>query len=552
MSDWMTELFRLSAMASVAAIVVLCVRLLLMRAPKIYSCLLWFVVFCRAVLPVSFSSVFSVMKVLSMGSRRGIAGNAPVGEAPLEGMIQPLNNGQAAPLELPANVGGAGNIQRNELDLWLVIGMIYLAGLAVLLGYSLFSLWRLHRTVRFAVWNGDGAYESEHLKTAFVLGIFRPRIYLPTGLSKRNRRFILEHERIHIRRHDPVWKMAAWLITLLHWFNPLLWLCFYLMSRDLELSCDERVLKNLGLEVRADYGESLLALAVPGHFPNGAPLAFGEGSIGPRIKNVLSYRPVKVGAAIAALVLVAATAYGCMSNPRAASMGNTEEEKLAFGKAFAVEAAEQDADAVYEMLSPNLKAHAEDCGIYEEDGVRTMGFSSPFVPDGAEPVMSLLEDGRVQYVMMAMTSDPLWYVWKGQLSLEETKDGKGYQVNAWQEQLYDQVSSLSECLEAYKEQMPDYQMDADGDSSFGEWLQTHYERGDNPEYYGRFLDPEEALVLTLHLTGGRATNTSVGETEKEVLVTYAWPDGQAAFQLVRQKENGIWIPVSLFGYEEAE
>lgn len=563
MEGWMTELFRLSAAASWTALAVLVVRLLLKRAPKIYSYLLWLLVFLRAALPVSFSSVFSVQglgqlgraalfRIGTMGMRSGgtpdAAGQA-VGLAQIAAALSTETGAGSLPL------GRAQGLAKTAADgegIFFLLGVLWLTGVCLFLLGSLYSFWKLKRTVAFAVRAEEGVYETDRIKTAFVLGIFRPRIYLPKGLSSSDIRLILEHERAHIRRHDHQIKAASWLILLLHWFNPLLWVSFWLMGRDMEISCDESVLKNLDGQGRADYGDALLALAAPARGLKGTPLAFGENDVCIRIQNALRYRKAKGSVTAAAVLLVALTAVGCMSDPVQASSERDgarltmDDAQLAFAREFASAAVNRDADTVYAMLCPKLQERAEEFGIFMQDGVYVMGFSSPFAGEDLE-VSYMPEDSiqeyRIEYRVTALTSSPELYMWKGWLTLEP--DGETYQVTNWLSRMYTEVAAVDDCINAYGQGIWDFTAYDLGGQTAGEWLQQRLEEGADPDYYGGFTDPGYALEKCLHLEGGEVKETAPQKEQGRIRITYGWEYGEAVFEMAQVKEDGVWIPVRL-------
>ena len=312
MREWMTALFELGVAASLTALAVLALSMLLRPLSKKYVYLLWLAVFVRAVCPFSYTSPFSVFRLFSFmrteGSQltvaagsgqavrlAGILGLKSAGEGaaawPATGGTL-AGRGTGAAAQAGADFGALSGAGAGEAFLTALL-CVWAVGVLFLLAWGLFSWIRLRRRIALAVRAGDGAYESEQISTAFVLGFFRPRIYLPAELSGKKREYVLRHERIHIRRRDPQLKLLAWLAAALHWWNPFLWLAFSLFVRDMEMSCDERVLDEIGAEQKENYGEFLLALAAPAGFPAGSPLAFGETSVRARIRSILKYKKRK-------------------------------------------------------------------------------------------------------------------------------------------------------------------------------------------------------------------------------------------------------------------
>ena len=300
MMDFMTVLGNLTLAASLAVLLVLAVRALLKRLPKRYLTFLWLPVFFRAVCPVSFQSPFSLYRILN-----GVPGFRSTGGrmtftlagyqsarimAALERIGGALGNGKGAAAANAATVTEAGA----EIILEKILFGIWLGGVTVVLLYGLFSWLRLRRKTALAVKLEEGVYESDRIGSAFLLGFFRPRIYLPAGLTSEERILVLTHEKTHKRRQDSRVKLLAWLVCVVHWFNPLLWLAFILLARDMEMACDEQVLEQLGTEEKKRYSTFLLKLSAPGTLLTGTPVAFGENSVKSRIKNILRYKKTRL------------------------------------------------------------------------------------------------------------------------------------------------------------------------------------------------------------------------------------------------------------------
>jgi hypothetical protein len=203
----------------------------------------------------------------------------------------------------------------NPLQIWTAIGsFLWLAGIAAMLIYCVISTVLLRRKLCFALPCGGGVYETDNIKTPLVFGLFRPRIYLPTGLTGDEREYILLHEQTHVRRRDYLVKIFAFFVLCVHWFNPLVWAAFALMTADMEMSCDERVLRELGGAIKADYSMSLVRLAAKRRIIGASPLAFGEGGVKERVKHVLNFKRRSRTVIAAAIVLAAALAVGLAVN----------------------------------------------------------------------------------------------------------------------------------------------------------------------------------------------------------------------------------------------
>ena len=263
---------RMSLAGGAVILAVLLMRLMLRRAPKKYSYFLWVAAAFRLCAPASLTAPFSLFRLLSRPVTAGVA------RAPFE-----LRSGVEAVIPDPAGVAHpAASFTKAAFSAaeaafpWLrVLAWVWLAGVAAMLVYSLLSGLRLRFRLRTAIRQEEGVWRASGIAAPFLLGFPRPRIYLPWGLEGTDLENVLAHERTHIRRGDPWWRFLGWTLLCLHWFNPLCWLAFALMGRDMELSCDEAVLARREAE-RVDYVRSLLHIAVRIGPRSPAPLAFGD------------------------------------------------------------------------------------------------------------------------------------------------------------------------------------------------------------------------------------------------------------------------------------
>lgn len=308
------EVLNMSLTASVVILAVFAARLLLKRAPRIFSYALWAVVLFRLLCPVSFSAPLSLLGALrneagSGGRMEYIAEDIgyqmnPELHLPAQSINESVN--EAVNSALPQG-NPAGSVNPMQLILFAA-GIVWGLGMAVLMLYSVISLVRLKRRLRGAVRESERIYRFSGKGSPFVCGILRPRIYLPAHLAPQEERYIRLHEEIHIRRRDPLLRALAWLAVMIHWFNPLVWAAFHFSGRDMEMACDEAVIKEMGAGVKKAYSESLLAMASGKGISRGIPLAFGEGDTGSRIRNVLRYRRPKrlLAAGIAAACILLA------------------------------------------------------------------------------------------------------------------------------------------------------------------------------------------------------------------------------------------------------
>ncbi|NMA68893.1 MAG: hypothetical protein GX958_05695, partial [Desulfitobacterium sp.] len=311
MSQLFLTVLNMSLTASYVILFVILIRLLLKKAPKVISYALWAVVAFRLLIPFSFESIFSLIPRNTNAT--------PIPHDIIYQQSPQINSGIAVvdslvSQSLPAPTVGAS---ANPLQIYVEIGgYIWVLGIIALLVYSLVSVLILKGQLKRAQLLEGNIYEAENLQTPFVLGLIRPKIYLPTGLNPTERSYILLHEQTHIQRKDHIIKVLAFLTLSIHWFNPLVWVAFRLMSTDMELSCDERVLQQMNDEdIKKPYANSLLSLATGKQIFNGNPLAFGEGSVRGRIKNVLNYKKPRVGIVVGSIIAVIFVGVGLLANP---------------------------------------------------------------------------------------------------------------------------------------------------------------------------------------------------------------------------------------------
>ncbi|MDD4568933.1 MAG: M56 family metallopeptidase [Tepidanaerobacteraceae bacterium] len=310
MSRLFITVLNMSLTASYVALVVIIIRMLFGKSPKIFSYILWAIVWFRLVCPVSFESPLSLVPIKSPIPYDITTSTNPMVRFGLRSVDNILN--QSIKSSVP-NVNPAASV--NSMGIVMEIAaVIWLLGIAVILCYSIVSYFRLKIRLSTATLFKDNIFETDRIKTPFVLGFIRPKIFIPTELAQKELDYILKHEQVHIKRKDYIIKPMAFLAVVLHWFNPLVWLCYFLMSKDMEMSCDESVIKQSREDIRASYSHSLLSLSAK---QSGflIPLAFGESNIKSRIKNVLNYKKPVFWIVFIAVVLVIVVSIALMANP---------------------------------------------------------------------------------------------------------------------------------------------------------------------------------------------------------------------------------------------
>lgn len=317
MFDLFIIILNMSITASFTMLAVILLRLLLRKAPKWISYALWSIVLFRLVCPFSFTSGLSLLGGIGVpASENGTIRYIPDNTAVPDIYPTVVNVTEAVSDPLPADgVQPAVRCPGSSGALTTILPVLWLIGVAVMLICSILSYISLKRRLSDATLFEGNVYETDAVKSPIVCGLIKPRIYLPVGLPETDRGYVLLHERTHIMRRDYLAKPMAFLVLSIHWFNPLVWLSFRLISHDMEMSCDEMVIRKLDMKGRAGYSAALMRLAVRRPIPAGSPLAFGESNAKKRIKNILSYKKPTFLATAAAVITAIAAAVCLLANP---------------------------------------------------------------------------------------------------------------------------------------------------------------------------------------------------------------------------------------------
>ena len=311
MDDVFLKLVNLSISASWLILAVLVLRFVLKKAPKWVMPLLWGVVALRLVCLFSIESALSLIpSAETIPSEIVTETREPVlyEQATLDIVTNPTLPSAA---EVPVGVSR----QQAQVD-FNIYSVLWLAGMAALLVHALVSAGKLKRKLATAILLRDNIYESEFVDSPFVFGVVKPNIYLPMHMDEGTAAYVIAHEHAHLARRDHWWKVLGYLVLALHWFNPLVWVAYILFCRDIELACDEKVVRGLDGAARADYSQALLSCAAPKRAVAACPLAFGEGNIKMRVKSALHYRKPAFWVAAAAVLAVVIVAVCFLTNPR--------------------------------------------------------------------------------------------------------------------------------------------------------------------------------------------------------------------------------------------
>lgn len=410
MSELFLSILNMSLTASYVIIFIMLIRLPLKKAPKFISYALWGVAAFRLIIPFSFESMFSLMPRNTNGAsipRDIIYQQSPQINSGIEAVDSFVGHLLPAP---------AAGVSVNPLQIYAEIGAyIWVLGILALLVYSFVSIYILKKQLKGSKLIEGNIYEAKNLKTPFVLGVIKPNIYLPAVINDEERDYILLHEQTHVQRKDHVIKILAFFVLSIHWFNPFVWIAFILMSRDMELSCDERVLKEMNEDVKKPYANSLLSLATGRHVLSGSPLAFSEGNIKGRIKNVLNYKKPKFWVIVISIIIVTSVGIGLMANPMNTAKLSDTSDIYAISEKWAEALKHRDGKARYELMAPESKKDYYDSLIEINGDIEypwVIGWSSPYV---ASYDIKISGASAVITYITKYQSEPDEYIYKEQL-----------------------------------------------------------------------------------------------------------------------------------------
>lgn len=368
MSDLFLRVLNMSLTASIVIAAIIIIRLFLKKAPKVFSYALWLIVLVRLLCPITVSAPFSVMPGENTGL--GISNWTddyvsetvfvhdihPEYQAAVDKGIEPVYAGDGGYYVVTAPDGSEPEtVKTAVIPKWSVIWIFGMVSMAL---WGIVSFIRLKMRLVGEVCLQNNVYIADHISSPFVLGVLRPKIYLPSALGADEREYIMLHEQHHIRRLDHIIKLLAFLALCVHWFNPLVWVAFVLSSKDMEMSCDEAVMKKMDRDIRAEYSVSLLKFAADRKVIIGTPVAFGESSTKERVKNVMSYKKPAVWMIVAAVVVCIVSAACLATDPK--------ENADPFSKSYVAESIEY-ANGMYSYVlteenSPNYMFRLETDG----------------------------------------------------------------------------------------------------------------------------------------------------------------------------------------------
>ena len=503
----------LTAAYCVAAVILL--RFLLRKQPKIFSYLLWIVVLFRLLCPVSLTGSYSLLRMdTDLISQEKLTGYHESGIVAWHGKDY-LPNDDMQMTDGDSIKGATAVVAESGFYEWeaaqrlqkvfTISGWIWLAGMVLLIVYSVWTTLRFRKFLQVASTVEDNVFEMEGLTTPFVFGVISPRIYLPAHLQDRERRFVLEHEHVHVARKDYLIKILAWGTVCLHWFNPFAWLAYKLMEKDMEMSCDEAVIRKMGYDVRKEYSNALLTLSCDRMRLGGCPIAFGEGAVKSRVQNILFYHKKAVAAVALTAVLLCAAVIGLSMNPVSAADDVTLNEQIQFVTDYANAFCDRNGNDLVGLYLDEDTAFEHIIALDYADEEYTFGFSSPW-PDEFRFLMdeeNSRDEGKAEIWYYAWTSDPHITVWKEELEFTKTRDG--YRAIKSTLKFWNSISSEEEFKEAYwvggAYRFTDYV-----ERGFVEAInfQTQYdlENGEGTDRNAMYRSPDTAAEWIFNLSGG--------------------------------------------------
>lgn len=618
-----------------AVVSVLMLRFAMRKLPKIYSYILWILVFARLMCPISLETSFGIIpsqeksaewveQMLSQNNnmdntvyKQDYFNNIPnetVATGPdARGVNADLSAEHNDAYEyFIRNMNGYNGINTFDISdnedsqrwsyIFIALFVIWILGIAVIMGYNAFGYIKIRKITQDAGLLKENIYVSRTIGAPFTLGVIHPQIYIPDGLKDGEQLYIICHENVHIKRKDYIIKSIAFILTALYWFNPFVWLAFYFMERDMEMSCDEKVIKIMGEDIKKQYSQSLLNFAQGKGIPAVTPLTFGENNVKQRIKNVLSYKNAKRFSIVIGIVILVAAGiilFTNRSNNKKTDISNATDEnrqditvsndsaensntnegtedavdtKLTEGEhntqgraldTWAKGFVDRNGQKLYELAADKENFMAWDMVSEPESGVITFGLSSPWPWQYGYDIQQNDDNSAViRYYMN--TSAPEIYIADEEVYTVE-KDGL-YYIEHQELKEYYSINNREQFEELYGKESYDFGYVNTGyTSAFYMFIMRHLMNGTNPEYYEQYTDPVTAAVKLLHLGEGEGsavtdlipvrvddmdipwlkTLSKEGEGSR-ALVTYTFAEDGSSVEFVMELiegSQGIWAPL---------
>lgn len=591
---------------SVAVVIVLLLRQGMKKLPKVYSYILWLLVFARLLCPVSFESDIAVMPSMELDMEaaqtlENISGVTEPSDATdmmretdiidkggAVGTVPVSSNESGEVMEnVEPDVSMVGNMPQPEertnmeettakIETTATKGNIFRymavavrgAGAIIIVFYNFAALKRIKKSLKNAEYSGENVYVSREITTPFTLGLMHPRIYIPAGLGENEREYILCHERIHIRRKDYMIKNIAFLLTALYWFNPMVWVAFFMMERDMEMSCDEAVVKKMGEGIKKQYSQSLLDFAAGKKNPAVAGITFAENSVKQRVKNILTYRNAKKWAWAAGVIIILAAGFVIFSvrgggkqqlevfpedqdNP----LQNMEEydvtqfqdypQKLL--ERWAVAFKDKNAAVMYALSMDKENFVSWDMVHISEDGVYTLEYTNPWVSVGGYEVS--YKAGKDTATIRYNMSTPQGEIYLAEEVVNIIEENDLYYANHMNFTIYSQIDTI-ELFETLYGSREGYTMSDYGYLDFSAYGYSIYDTREifrhlltNPkeERYADYCDVVKSAEMLLHIEG-EAVEILPYSADRAV-IRYRLSDGEIVdIPMIRIEDTvGIWF-----------
>lgn len=581
---------------SVVIIAVLLARFLLRKMPKKYSYILWSLVGIRMIFDLPFATNISVFNLFrGFAKRSSTMGTMLTGnrKTNLQGTTDALNTigttgTSTAHASRNTTVGAMTHTLTTSQMVLGILGLLWLIVVALFVSYGIYSYVKCKLLVRTAVIarditpdshkkkNNASVWECDRIPSPFVFGIIRPRIYIPFRMPKQEQAYILAHEQCHIRRLDPLWKLIAFLLLAVYWWNPLVWCAFFYMVRDMEMSCDEAVIEQFGNEIKQGYSNSLLSFAMERHPYSFAPIAFGEGDAGRRIKNVLNFKKPHTWVAILVIVLLVVVCVSCLTNgkdkissetasdtensqmpqqtvetteaPIDSVNSSTVEAPLSSVDQWAQAFCSRDVRTIQDMATDDAKNELKEENLLDDNG--NFGWSSPwpwFDEESGIPAYQITQsdDTSATILYYAQVSDPHVTVWEE--TLQYTRKDDKIEIAHEELQMLNFIAGGTEFENAYPKGIQNTPMDYQA-NGLGETLNEHAisANGMSPDGEYNLTDPMEAAQYLLNLlrNDGKVEITAdkKDKTQVELKVHFTEDDITHHITMIRPwGEDGIWV-----------
>ena len=577
------DVVEMSIIASVSIIILLLLRPFMTKFfPKIITYLLWAIVLFRLLCPVSFQSPISILKLSnapfmailfpSEEEAQGVLSEEETFEYVISDEVVVLADEVVTQTEVnEENVENSQDyppieVTKIPIRKWL-LPVIWIIGIGAILGYGVGSYISLRKELIGAVKEKNEIYSCDYIKTAFVLGFVFPRIYIPSNLEESKKEFVIAHEQVHIKRKDSFFRLLSYIALAVHWFNPLVWIAFYLSGVDMEISCDEAVMRKAKKDIRKEYAEALLEITEGKHILFAGFPAFGENQTKARIQAVVNYKKKSVIVLIVGFIVVAVLVMILASDPKwnkessSASTTNTNSEieeakkeaytmtKIAmWADAFC----NRDGDAIIAMSTPeNQKVLEDEMLLAGEEGNSSFGWSSPWPVFEKDIWVRNLEEDYATILYYARTSDPHVTVWAEYLEFEMSEDYEtedDFRVTSSEILFLDSIDDTVEFVLAYGDGINNTPMDY-LTNGLGEALNENAKENKDSGWYTDLFSPETAAIRLLNLNAEKVIiDVNEGKFEGEVVIALMFEDLEHSTVLQGIKmvqpfgPNGIWIP----------